>query len=150
VPKLTKSAKTRRDTGAIALARANLAGDATIIVYGEEFTPEGLAGLFQQHLDALERVRALTLQRAEAVAIERRLEARVAAVHRGLASQAKVYFGKSSPQLRRFAIAPEKTPHMTAETKKRANEKRQATRKQRGIMGKRQRAAWNKKRRSGG
>jgi hypothetical protein len=150
VPKLTKAAKTKRDTSGIALVRANPGGDATIRVYGVDYTPDGLAGLFQEHLDALERVRLLTLQRTEAVANERRLDAQVAAVYLGLARQAKVRLGKSSPLLRRFDIQPEKTPHMTAETKKRANEKRQATRKQRGIMGKRQRAAWNKKRRSGG
>ena len=33
-----------------------------------------------------------------------------------------------------------KKPRMTAETNKRANEKRQATRKRLGILGKRQRA----------
>jgi hypothetical protein len=150
VPKLTKSDKTKRATSGIALVRAHPADEPTLRVYGVAYTREGLAGLFQEHLDALERVRVLTAQRAEAVASERRLDARVAEVYRGLARQAKVRLGKSSQLLRRYGVEPEKTPHMSAEAKKRANEKRQATRAQRGIMGKRQRAAWNKKRRSGG
>jgi len=46
----------------------------------------------------------------------------------------------SWPEMKDYGIKPDRKPHMTAETKKRANEKRQATRARRGIIGKRRRA----------
>ena len=46
----------------------------------------------------------------------------------------------SWPEMKDYGIKPDRKPHMTAETEKRANEKRQATRARRGIIGKRRRA----------
>jgi len=140
MPKLAKSTKAARDTGVIRGIRQHFATGKDIIIHQVRYTADSLAALFEEHLRAMARVDALTIERGLAVAEERRLEAELAPVYAGVKAAAESLLGIRSPRLRELGIEPDKKPRMTAETKKRANEKRQATRKRRGIMGKRQRA----------
>lgn len=140
----------QRDTGAIRGIRAHLPRKKPIHIAGVDHMPDAMVALFEEHLQALDRVEQLTIQRRVAVAQERAIEARVLAVHAHLREHVALTFGKRSPRMREFGLAPHKKPRMTAKTKKLANDKRQATRKERGILGKKQRAAWKKKRRDGG
>jgi hypothetical protein len=150
VPKLAASTKIARDQSAIAGVRKHWSRARSVRLGGVEYTVDELAQVFDEHLQALERVRLLTIERSAAVAQERAIEKKVLAVHADLKVAVIVAFGKRSRRMLDFGIRPDKKPKMSAETKKRANEKRQATRKERGVMGKRQLAAWKKKRKAGG
>jgi hypothetical protein len=88
----------------------------------------------------MQRVNELTLQRAQAVEHERQLEAQLLPLTALLRRLVQSRVGKSSADMRTFGLEPHRKPRMTAETKRRANEKRQATREALGLMGKRRRA----------
>jgi hypothetical protein len=138
VPRRTKSEKLHRDRGIIAGIR-NDASLWTMVLRGKPYTPPELIALFEAHLRALERVSELTTQRAVAIAEEQELEARIAKMAKAVKSRVAAYFGADAPEMEEFGFRPDKKPTMSAETKRRANEKRQATRKERGIMGRKQR-----------
>jgi hypothetical protein len=150
VPKISTSTKIQRDQGAIDGIRAHLSKAPRVQISDVEYAIEELVQIYDDHLKAIERVRELTIARRTAVQEERALEKRVLKVHPGLKTVAVAKFGKYSTRLLEFGIPPEKKPKMSAGTKKRANDKRQATRKERGVMGKRQLAAWKKKRKAEG
>src|SRR5208337_3468443 len=96
------------------------------------YDPESLVAKYEEHLRAMARVEQLANEHAEAMAEERKVEAGLAKIHAGLKSIAESMMGKHGVGMLAFGIKPDKKPHMSAETKKRANEKRQETRKQRG------------------
>ena len=150
MPKLDKATKARRDKGAIAGIRKHLRSGQTVTMGDVDYTPEELAQRFEEHLAALARVRQLTIEQRNAVAEERALEKKIVKLHGELKLHAVGRFGRHSARLLDFGIPPEKKPKMSAATKKRANEKRQQTRKERGVMGKKQLREWKKKRREGG
>jgi hypothetical protein len=131
-----KSIKRTRDEGAIRGIRKHLSGERSIILDQTPYTPEELEAFFRDHLAALDRIDALTRERSAAVAVERAAEARLAPIYVHLKKMAESMLGAYSARMRDFDIEPAKVPTMTAETKKRANAKRQATRKKRGIGGK--------------
>jgi hypothetical protein len=148
VPKLTKVEKVDRDEGVLAGIRrhfARYAVDGVLMLGGVEYTEESLASPFEEHLDAMQRVHELTIELANAVVLERKLEARISPIYSLWKSLAVMAMGKTSPRMREFGAPPHKVWRMTAETKKRANEKRQETRKKLQIVGKKQRAALKKK-----
>ncbi|HEV3191224.1 MAG TPA: hypothetical protein VGY54_12035 [Polyangiaceae bacterium] len=138
VPRLAKDEKLKRDTGIIAGIRKHRAL-WTIRILRKSYTPDELIAVFDGHLRALARVSELTTQRAIAIAEERALEARIARLARAVKSRLAAYFGANAPETEAFGFRPDKKPTMSVETKRRANEKRQATRKERGIMGRKQR-----------
>lgn len=138
MPNRTKAEKTKRDTGMIAGLRKYFAG-STLGIRHKNYTVEEVVALFQQHLDALARVHALTIERSTAVRREEELEKKIVALTNAVKGLAKARVGESDPRLREFGVEPDKKPYMSAETKRRANEKRQETRRERGVMGKRQR-----------
>ena len=140
VPRRTKNEKLKRDTGIIAAIRMHREL-WTMTILGKSYTPDKLAAVFEEHLRALARVSELTTERAIAIAEERRLEARIARLARAVKSRLAAYFGADAPEMGEFGFRPDKAPIMSAETKRRANERRQATRKERGVMGRRQRKA---------
>ena len=138
VPRLAKDEKLKRDTGIIAGIRKHRALWSMQILR-KSYTPDELIAVFEEHLRALARVSELTTQRAIAIAEEQALEARIARMARAVKSRVAAYFGADSPELEAFGLRPDKKPTMSVETKRRANEKRQATRKERGVMGRKQR-----------
>ena len=140
MPKRAKSTKMARDQGVLQGLRTYLAQFETVVFNGATYRVDQLAALFEEHLAAMARVQELTIERSVAVARERALEARLAPIYAGVKGLVGSMLGKRSPGLRAFGIAPDKKPTMTIETKKRANEKRQETRKRLGILGKKQRA----------
>jgi len=140
VPKLAKSTKTARDLGVIRGARKHFTIRKAIIINEVRYTADSLAAVFEEHLQAMARVHQLTLERSKAIAAERELEAKVARIYIGVKNIAESMMGKHGARMRDFGIEPDKKPRMTAETKLLANVKRQATRKRRGIMGKKQRS----------
>jgi hypothetical protein len=138
VPRRTQDEKLKRDTGIIAGIRKHRAL-WTMTILRKAYTPDELIAVFEAHLRALTRVSELTTQRAIAIAEERALEARTARMARAVKSRLAAYFGADAPEMEAFGFRPDKKPTMSAETKRRANEKRQATRKERGVMGRKQR-----------
>jgi hypothetical protein len=150
MPKLTKETKVNRDRGVLAGIRrhfARYAVDGILELNNVEYTEESLAAHFEQHLRAMQRVHELTIARSIAVAEEREIEARIQPVYRSWKSLAVSAVGERSQRIREFGAEPHRKWHMTAETKKRAAEKRQRTREALGIMGKKQRAILKQKRR---
>jgi hypothetical protein len=140
VPKLAKRTKVDRDQGVIQGLRAQLTQGEPLVINGVTYTVDELAAFFEEHLVAMARVQELTIARSVAVAQERALEARLAPIYVGVKGLAASMYGKTSPGMQVFGIKPDKKPTMTVQTKQRANEKRQQTRKALGIMGKKQRA----------
>lgn len=139
MPRLARSTKRDRDQGALRGIRKHLADRERIVFAQVPYTPAELEAFFTQHLAAMDRVDALTRERSQAVAEERALEARLAPVHANLKRLAASILGEYSERMRDFGMEPAKVPTMTPETKKRANEKRQATRRKRGVGGKKKR-----------
>jgi hypothetical protein len=146
MPNLTKAEKLKRDRGAITGLRKYFA-DQTLTLRQKRYTCEELVAVFEAHLRALADVDERTVEQRVAVQKERNLEKRVSALASSVKSLASGRFGAGAAELREFGREPDKKPVMSAETKHRANEKRQATRKERGIMGRRQR---KKARQAGG
>ena len=139
VPKLSKTQKVKRDEGIVAGVRKHFDRGSRVRVLEKWYTPAELAALFEEHLRALAEVSDLTLRRSIAVQKERAIEARLHPVRVALKSLVASRFDATAPELREFGFEPDKKPVMSAETKRIANEKRQATRKERGIMGRKQR-----------
>ena len=140
MPKFAKSTKTARDLGVIRGVRRHFGGHKNLVINHVRYTVDSLAAEFEAHLQAMARVHSLTLERSAAIEAERAMEAKVARIFAGVKSIAESMMGKHGARMRHFGIEPDKKPHMTVETKLVANVKRQATRKRRGIMGKKQRA----------
>ncbi len=152
MPKQSKQTKMTRDLGVIGGIRkffARLAPDGELVLEGESFTAESLASIFEEHANALKRVDELTIARAQAVALERKLEARLRGVYRAWTNAAISLVGKNSPRMYELGATPHRKWRMSAESKARANDRRQKTRKALGIMGKKQRAALKRKLRKG-
>jgi hypothetical protein len=138
VPRIPVVEKTKRDYDMIAALPKFLAGKKRAILGGESFSLAKLRKVFEKHLQAMTRVRVTTAARRQAVADERALEKGLQQLLRYMKILAVSRVGRHDLQMREYAFAPEKRPTMTPETKVRANVKRQATRKERGI-GKRRR-----------
>jgi hypothetical protein len=95
--------------------------------------------VFEEHLRAMARVWELTIARRVAIQAERALEARLRPVVASLKDVARSRAGKHDARNRDYGFEPDRKPFMSATTKLLANVKRQATRKERGIVGKRRR-----------
>jgi hypothetical protein len=118
-------------------------------IHGKMEDEDTLAAPFEAHLRAMLRVHELTIQRRMAVAEERRLWAQLHPTCEAWSYLALSALGKHSKRLEEVGVVPHKEQTMTAETKARANVKRQETRKRLGIMGKKQRHFAKKKLRGG-
>lgn len=139
MPKLAKATKRQRDLGAIQGIRKHFVAMKHIDIDNVRYDAESLAAKYEEHLRAMARVEDLAADHAEAMAQERKLEAKLAKIHAGVKSIAESMMGKHGVGMREFGITPDRKPRMSAATKKRANEKRQETRKRLGISGKRRR-----------
>ena len=133
MPKLAKDTKRRRDLGAIKGIRKHLAGGKPIEIDRVRYDAESLVAKYEEHLRAMARVEQRAIDHEEALAEERELEAKLAVIHAGLKSVAEGMMAKHGAGMLDFGIKPDKKPRMSAERKKRANEKRQQTRKERGL-----------------
>jgi hypothetical protein len=133
VPRIPVVEKTQRDRDMIAALPRFLAGKKRVILGGTSFSLARLRKVFEKHLQAMARVRVTTAARRQAVADERVLEKELQALLRYMKTLASSRVGRHDLQMRAYAFAPDKKPKMTPETKARANVKRQATRKERGI-----------------
>ncbi len=133
MPKLAKATKRQRDLGAIKGIRKHFAGGKRIEIDQVRYDAAALIAKYEEHLRAMARVEQRAIDHAVALAEERELEAKLATLHAGLKSIAEAIAGKHGAGMLDFGIDPDKKPHMSAETKKRANEKRQQTRKERGL-----------------
>jgi hypothetical protein len=138
VPKRTKAEKVNRNRGMIAGLAEHFAGEK-LVIDNKQRTVDEIVAVYEEHLRALADVQALTIQRSIAVQREGALEKRVARLTGLIKSLLRAVFGATSATLRGFGVEPDRTPTMSAETKRRANEKRQETRRKRAVMGKRQR-----------
>jgi hypothetical protein len=140
VPREAKHTKVARAQGMMKGIRTRLADEKVVVLSDERFTPGELIEVYKQHLDALRRIWELDIERALAIEKERAIDKRVKAVTRDLKSFIGGRHGLTSVTMREFGLAPNKVPKMSAMAKKVANEKRQATRKARRTMGRKQRA----------
>jgi hypothetical protein len=136
VPRLSTATKTTRDTGIVKGLPALLRVTGRADIPGGPFTIDALRAMFEKHLRAMAKVRELTLARRQAVQEERAMERALAPVIASLKLLAHGRAGKYSAGLRALGFEPEKKPVMSTMTKLLANVKRQATRKERGIVSK--------------
>ncbi len=139
MPRLSTATKTKRDTGILKGLPVLLEGTGRADIPGGPFTIDALRAMIDRHLRAMAKVRDLTIARRMAVQEERATEAALKPVLDSLKGMAQGRVGKYSIRLREFGFEPEKKPVMSAATKVVANVKRQATRKERGIVAKKRR-----------
>jgi hypothetical protein len=137
VPRLSTATKTKRDTGILNGLPVLLEGTGRADIPGGPFTIDVLRAMIDKHLRAMAKVRDLTIARRVAVQEERAVEAALQPVLANLKAMAQARVGKYSIRLRDLGFEPDRKPVMSAATKVVANAKRQATRKERGIVGKR-------------
>ncbi len=139
MPRLSTATKTKRDTGILNGLPVLLGGSGRADIPGGPFTIDALRAMIDKHLRAMAKVRDLTIARRMAVHEERAVEAALKPVLDSLKGMAQGRVGKYSARLREMGFEPEKKPVMSAATKVVANVKRQATRKERGIVSKKRR-----------
>jgi len=113
------------------------------------YTEQSLVARLEEYLETAERIRELRIALATAVDREETLWLALQPPVGAWKALAGAAVGSTSPRMREFGVRPDKEPKMTVATKKRANEKRQETRKLRGVMGRKQRAMARKKARGG-
>ncbi len=144
MPKIGKQTKAEQLGGMIEGLRKHVDEREQLVLHGREYTVPSLVAMFTKHLEIMAKVRRLTIERETAIAEERASWEEIQPAMRGVRSLAKWRLGPQNPRVREFGVPPERTPYVSVETKKRANEKRQKTRAERGIVGKRRRAKTTK------
>jgi hypothetical protein len=100
-----------------------------------------VASRFQAHLDALDKVAATHAAWLRAIRDETRLEGEVKKLLLPLRMLLSGVFGDDPAILHDFGLKPRKKAKISAEKMLRTVEKRNATRRARGTMGKRQKKA---------
>lgn len=140
MPHHAKSTKVRRDEAMIdgLLVHAERLGYVSL-GKGSNVKPATVAALYRKHLGALRRVRELEAAWKAALLVERTLEAELKRTHAQVQRYLLAFFGDDVVALKAFDLKPRTAPVVSVETKARAVEKRRATRRLRGTMGKRQR-----------
>jgi hypothetical protein len=107
---------------------------------GKPYDAESLSQALQAHLDALDRVDSLHANLAEAVRVERALEAKTADLVRAFRDHLLYKEGPQGEVLATYGFrVPRKTGPKTNIAKVISAARMRATRKERGTMGKRQR-----------
>lgn len=139
MPRIGTAAKTKRDRDILAGLPALMGNHTHLdLPIGRKSLAE-LRAMFEEHLRAMPRVWELTIARRVAIQAERALEARLRPVVASLKDVARSRAGKHDARNRDYGFEPDRKPVMSATTKLLANVKRQATRKERGIVGKKRR-----------
>jgi hypothetical protein len=141
MPRHAKSTKVVRDRSMLAGLKKHSDLLNRAIVGGILKSPAAVAARFQAHLDALDDVAAKQTAWREALSNEERLEKEIKEVMRTLDLQLTGVYGADSPTLRDFGIAPRKNVKISVEKMVQTVAKRNATRKTRHTMGKKQKKA---------
>jgi hypothetical protein len=138
MPRHAKSTKYARDTRMM----EGLIKHAALLNFGPPGlveSPLALAARFREHLDAMRAVERREAAWRDALRREAKIEAGIKDLMARLARLLSGVLGVDAPVLRDFGLKPATKPKVSVETKRRAVEKRAATRRLRGTMGRRQR-----------
>ena len=141
MPRHAKSTKVLRDRSMLAGLKKHSELLSRAIVGGILKSPAAVAARFQAHLDALDDVAAKQAALREALSNEERLEKEIKKVMRIVGLQLTSTYGADSPTLRDFGLAPRKNVKISTEKMLLTVAKRNATRKARHTMGKKQKTA---------
>ncbi len=137
MPRHAKSTKVLRNRGMI----AGLQKHASTLKAQGVGSPAAFGARFQAQLDALDRIAAAHAALRDALADEERLETEIRKLAARVTDFVLATFGETSVVLYDFGLKPRKKAKISAAKMLRTVEKRNATRKARGTMGKRQRKA---------
>jgi hypothetical protein len=111
----------------------------TITLDGVDYKRVALIAKFDGRVAAAQKTKAQRAVLSQCVADEKANDKEVRPLRNALKGYLKTRFGKDSPRLQKYGFTPDKPPRKRASVKAAAVEKAQATRKQRGIMGRKQR-----------
>jgi hypothetical protein len=139
MPKHAKHTKASRDEGM--LRGLHELGPKLLYIRGGPGldTVDAIVARYRAHLAAMAEVAEKEIAWRLAVERERALEVEILAIHARVVLGLRAQFGSRSAQLRRFGLRPARVPKISAETKRRAVERRLETRRLRGTLGKKQR-----------
>lgn len=112
----------------------------TITLDGVDYKRTDLVARFDGRVAAAQKTKAQRAALSQSVADEKADDEEVRPLRNALKGYLKTRFGKESPRLQKYGFTPNKPSKKKASVKAAAVEKAQATRKQRGIMGRKQRA----------
>jgi hypothetical protein len=124
----------KRDRAVLAALYSLFEHRQYVEILGVRYTRASLAARIEQHIKKLARVAALTIKRRVAIREEREDEADLIKVLAGLKDIAGAQVGRTNVGMLKLGFVPDKVPYVSTETKLAANVKRQATRKERGIV----------------
>jgi hypothetical protein len=115
--------------------------DTSFTLNGVTYLKADLVQLLQKRVDAAEATKTSKAAWLANVQAERESDAQVAPLRAAMKGLVQTRFGKNSPKVRDFGFAPAK-PRVTTPAKKAAGALQMlATKKVRGVMGKKQRKA---------
>jgi hypothetical protein len=141
MPRHAKSTKVERDRGMLAGLKKHASRlDSFAHAPGLE-SADAVASRFQAHIDALDRVAATHAAWLQAVRDEESMEPEIKKLTERLRLYLSGVFAGSAAFLGDFGLKPRKKARMSVEKMRLTVEKRNATRKARGTMGKRQKKA---------
>ena len=141
MPRHAKSTKTQRDERMVAGLTKHRQELGIIERPAGLESVEAVVARYQAHLDALQRVDATAAVWRTAVAQEESVEAQIKKLTRRVKNLLYGTYGEQSPTLLDFGIAPRKGAKIGVEKMRLTVEKRNATRKARQTMGKKQKKA---------
>jgi hypothetical protein len=141
MPRHAKSTKTQRDERMVAGLMKHRQELAIIERHAGLESVEAVVARYQAHLDALQRVDATAAVWRTAVSQEENVEAQIKKLTRRMKNLLCGTYGEQSPTLLDFGIAPRKRAKIGVEKMRVTVEKRNATRKARHTMGKKQKKA---------
>jgi hypothetical protein len=141
MPRHAKSTKVVRDRSMLAGLKKHSELLSRAIVGGILKSPAAVAARFQAHLEALDEVAAKHAAWRAALSHEERLEKELKKLMKTVGLQLTSVYGDDSPTLRDFGLAPRKNVKISAEKMVVTVAKRNATRKARHTMGKKQKKA---------
>ena len=116
--------------------KKHLSGNVTL--EGVKYTPTRLAQMFQEGIDIADATDQAAKSWHLAVATEKGNTQELSGVQTSLRNYASATFGETSTEFADFGFTPKTVTPVDAATKAEAVVKREATRKARGTMGKRQ------------
>jgi hypothetical protein len=140
MPRHAKSTKAQRDRSMVAGLKRHAQHLGTLAEARGLGSADAVAARFQAHLDAMDKVATTYFAWRSAVREEERLESEIKALLRRMAPYLSGVFGDAAT-LFDFGLKPRKPAKIGVEKMLRTIEKRNATRKARGTLGKRQKKA---------
>jgi hypothetical protein len=141
MPRHAKSTKDHRDVSMIAGLKKHAHELAGSLERSQLRSPDAVAARYQAHLDAMARVNTAYAAWRTAVLAEQRLEVEIKALHNWMTVYLMGTFGDQVAALFDFGLKPRKKARIGAAKMLVTVAKRNATRKARKTMGKRQKKA---------